>query len=92
MRLFWFWSEATLAVLLCVFFSSANAEILVIDDSGHRVILSAPAQRIVSLVPHTTELLSDAGAGKKIISVYSGSDYPAQVLQLPSAGVSVRTD
>jgi len=93
MRLFDFWSEATLAILLFVFvFSSANAEISVIDDSGHRVILSAPAQRIVSLAPHATELLFDAGAGKKIIGVSSGSDYPAQALQLPSAGNSARLD
>ena len=79
--------------LLFVFFCSVtNAEVSVIDDSGRRVTLSAPANRIVSLAPHATELLFVAGAGDKVIGVSSGSDYPGQASQLPSTGNSARLD
>ena len=43
----------------------------------------APAQRIISLSPHTTELLYSAGAGDKIIAVDADSNYPSQALLLP---------
>ena len=66
MRLFGLWSLTKSVALLFVFFCSISyAEISVIDDSGRRVTLSAPAKRIVSLAPHATELLFIAGAGKK---------------------------
>ena len=87
------WSVAKSVALLSVFFCfSATADITVVDDSGKRITLSAPAKRIVSLAPHATELLFVAGAGKKVIGVSSGSDYPSEALQLPSTGSSARLD
>jgi iron complex transport system substrate-binding protein len=79
---------------LIVFFTSASsrADIAVIDDSGHRIVLSAPAKRIVSLAPHVTELLFAAGASKKVVGVSSASDFPAEALRLPSMGNSSRID
>jgi hypothetical protein len=34
----------------------AAAELRLTDDAGRTVVLAAPAQRIVSLAPHVTEL------------------------------------
>jgi iron complex transport system substrate-binding protein len=78
MRLFGLWSLKSVALLFVFFCSIARAEISVIDDSGRRVTLPAPAKRIVSLAPHATELLFVAGAGNKVIGVSSGSDYPSE--------------
>jgi iron complex transport system substrate-binding protein len=38
-----------------------------LDDTGAAVTLATPAQRIVSLAPHATELLVAAGAGARIV-------------------------
>ena len=40
-----------------------------IDDAGNVVTLAQPAQRIVSLAPHATELLFAAGAGARVVGV-----------------------
>jgi iron complex transport system substrate-binding protein len=56
------------------------------DDAGHRVALAAPAQRIVSLAPHATELLFAAGAGARVVAVLKGSDAPAEAQRLPRIG------
>lgn len=67
----------------------ALAAVSVIDDGKHNVTLSAPAQRIVSLAPHATELLYAAGAGAKLVGAGEYSDYPPEAKRLPSVG---RTD
>lgn len=56
------------------------------DDAGHRVALSAPAHRIISLAPDVTESLFAIGAGQQIVGVMKGSDYPLPALQLPIVG------
>lgn len=48
------------------------------------VVSAAPAQRIVSIVPHATEMLFAIGAGERVIAVDESSDYPATVNQLPT--------
>lgn len=60
--------------------------ITVVDDVGRAVELPHPAKRIISLSPHTTELLFAAGAGKAVVGVVSYSDYPPQAAQLPIVG------
>ena len=62
------------------------------DDSGNTVTLAAPAQRIVSLAPHATELLFAAGAGHQVVAVSGFSDFPAAAKQLPSVGGSGQLD
>jgi iron complex transport system substrate-binding protein len=62
------------------------ASVSVIDDAGQRVALAAPAQRIVSLAPHTTELLFAAGAGARVVAATEYSDYPAAATKLPRVG------
>ena len=52
------------------------------------IALSLPAQaqypqRIVSLSPHTTELVFAAGAGNRLIGVSAYSDYPEEAKALP---------
>ena len=56
------------------------------DDTGAAVTLALPAQRIVSLAPHATELLFSAGAGSHTVGVMSGSDFPPAAAQLPVVG------
>ncbi|MFM0376146.1 cobalamin-binding protein [Paraburkholderia strydomiana] len=64
----------------------AQADIAVTDDTGAVLTLPAPAQRVVSLAPHVTELLYAAGGGAKIVGAVSYSDYPPQAQQLPRVG------
>ncbi|OPX54833.1 iron complex transport system substrate-binding protein [Oceanospirillum multiglobuliferum] len=56
------------------------------DDRGHKVKLSQPAQRIVSLAPSTTELLFSAGAGKQVVGVVSYSNFPEEAQRITSVG------
>ena len=65
---------------------AAMAEVAVIDDAGQRVILAQPAQRIVSLAPHATELLFAAGAGGRVVGVVAHSDWPPEARRLPGVG------
>jgi len=65
---------------------AANAAVEVIDDAGRTVCLEQPAQRIVSLSPHITELLFAAGAGERVVAVSGYSDWPPAALQLPRIG------
>jgi iron complex transport system substrate-binding protein len=65
---------------------AAAAEVSVIDDSGKTVRLRSAARRVVSLAPHTTELLDQAGAFDEIVAVSAYSDFPARARQLPVIG------
>jgi iron complex transport system substrate-binding protein len=62
------------------------APVSVLDDQGSRVTLPAPAQRVISLAPHVTELAFAAGGGARLIAVDENSDYPAAAKALPKAG------
>jgi iron complex transport system substrate-binding protein len=77
-------------VLLC---SGARAAALsVVDDYGHAVRLARPAERIVSLSPHLTELAYDAGAGSRLVGVVEYSDFPPQARRLPRVGSDAGID
>lgn len=56
--------------------SPVSAAITVVDDSGQKITLAQPAQRIVSLAPNITELVFAAGAGDRLVGVSEYSDYP----------------
>ena len=62
------------------------------DDTGAAVRLTAPAQRIVSLAPHATELLFAAGAGARVVGVIGSSDWPPEARALPVVGDSRALD
>jgi iron complex transport system substrate-binding protein len=74
------------SVALTVGVSGASATISVRDDAGRAVRLARPAQRIVSLAPHVTELLFAAGAGPAIVGVSEHSDFPQAARQIPRIG------
>ena len=86
------------AVILTIFLlaawtmAPARADITVTDDAGRILRLLAPAQRIVSLAPHATELLFAAGAGDHIVGVSAFSDYPQAAQALPQISGGVRMD
>ena len=56
------------------------------------VATDQPAQRIVALSPHLTELAFAAGAGPKLVGVVEFSDYPVAARALPRVGDAFRLD
>ena len=81
-----------LAALLLAANSAVGAARCVDDDSGARVCLEQPAERIVALSPGATELLFDAGAGDRLVGAVSFSDVPAAAKELPRVGSYKRLD
>jgi iron complex transport system substrate-binding protein len=79
-------SVGALLSLLITATAAASAPISVIDDAGRSITLEQPAQRIISLAPHATELLFAAGASKRIIGVSAHSDFPPAANMIPSVG------
>jgi iron complex transport system substrate-binding protein len=76
-------SAALAAGLFCTFAVHAAQ---VTDDAGRVVTVAKPAQRIVSLSPHTTELLFAAGAGDRIVGTVDFSDYPPPAERISRVG------
>jgi len=60
--------------------------IAVTDDAGRAVALAAPARRIVSLSPSSTELLFAIGAGDRVVGRTTWCRYPAAALNVPVVG------
>jgi ABC-type Fe3+-hydroxamate transport system substrate-binding protein len=58
----------------------------IIDDAGRVVRLDAPAQRIVSLSPSTTELLFAIGAGDRVVGRTRWCADPPAALEVESVG------
>jgi iron complex transport system substrate-binding protein len=79
-----------LCALLCAL--SCRAQISVRDDSGHTVTLAAPAQRVVSLAPHLTEMAFAVGGGQAVKAVIRYSDHPAAARTLPVVGDAFALD
>lgn len=78
---------ALLATLLALAAGSLRAEIVVVrDDAGTEHRLSAPPQRIVSMLPSLTEMVWEAGAGARLVGVDRYSDWPPQLAGLPRLG------
>ena len=81
-----FASCLALAFAACAPPAPATGPILLVDDGGHQVALAAPAHRIVSLVPATTELLFALGQGSSVVGRTRWCDYPSAALGIPSVG------
>ena len=62
------------------------------DDDGNLVTLKKPAQRIIAMAPHVTELLYAAGGGYKIVGAVTYSDYPEAAKLLPRVGDNRQVD
>lgn len=65
---------------------------IVPDDRGHRLPLEQPAQRIISLAPHLTEMLFSIGAGARLVGTVAHSDYPDAAALVPRIGSATRLD
>jgi iron complex transport system substrate-binding protein len=83
---------AALAVALLAAPALAGTGVQALDATGVTVTLAAPAQRIVSLAPHATELLYAADAGERIVGVIETSDWPPAARALPRVGDSRAID
>jgi ABC-type Fe3+-hydroxamate transport system substrate-binding protein len=57
-----------------------------VDDAGDTVAVAAPAHRIVSLIPATTELLFAIGAGPSVVGRTEWCDYPPAAAAVPNLG------
>jgi iron complex transport system substrate-binding protein len=66
--------------------STVARPLVAVDDLGDTVRLAAPATRIVSLIPATTELLFALGLGGQVVGRTTWCDYPAEASQVPSLG------
>jgi iron complex transport system substrate-binding protein len=82
------------ATLVAVFAAAAAraAPVEAIAADGTRVSLAAPAERIVSLAPHATELVYAAGAGGKLVGVLALSDWPPAARTLRTVGDAAAID
>ncbi len=73
-----------LALSLMLPSASPAGEICVQHADGKPFCIERPAQRIVSLAPHLTEMLFAIGA--PVVGVVDRSDYPPEARALPSIG------
>lgn len=78
--------------LLALCSQLAGAAVSVVDDSGRRVTLARPAQRVISMAPHVTELLFAAGGGARIAGAMNYSDFPEAARKIPLIGSNSQID
>jgi len=57
-----------------------------VDDWGRTLALAAPARRIVSLSPSTTEIVFALGLGGRLVGRTTWCDYPAAARAVPDVG------
>lgn len=79
------WRVACLAVLLLPAVATAQS-VRVEDDRGRVVQLSAPPQRIVSILPSLTETVCELQQCHRLVGVDRYSTWPAMVKALPQVG------
>lgn len=84
--------KALLGAALLLYSALGHAAVTVADDRGQPVRLTAPAQRVISMAPHVTELLFAAGGGGRIVGAMNFSDYPAAAAQIPLIGSNSQLD
>ena len=75
-----------MSVLLVLFSVSVSAEIVIKDDVGRELVLSKPAQRVISLAPHLTEVVYAVGGGDQMVATVAWSDFPEEAKALPIIG------
>jgi iron complex transport system substrate-binding protein len=70
----------------------AHAAVSVKDDAGNTVTVQKPAQRVIALAPHITELLFAAGGGSHVVGVVSYSDFPEEAKKIQQVGSNRELD
>lgn len=83
---------ATLAVLVCLALVPAVAPPAAARAPGHEQGPARPPQRIVSLVPATTEMLFAIGAGPQVVAVSSYDRFPPEAATRPRVGALLDPD
>lgn len=71
---------------LVISLGAQAASITVVDDDGIEHVFDQPVKRIVSLMPHATELLFEVGAGAQVVGAVKYSDYPEAAKNIPRVG------
>jgi iron complex transport system substrate-binding protein len=79
-------SAVLLLVLACRGQSVETRSVRLVDDAGDTVAVAAPARRIVSLIPASTELLFAIGAGSALVGRTAWCDYPPAASAVPNLG------
>jgi iron complex transport system substrate-binding protein len=79
-----------LASSACKTAPASGGKIRLVDDAGDTVRLAAPARRVVSLIPASTELLFAIGAGSSVVGRTSYCDYPPAAKTVPDLGDGIR--
>ena len=75
-----------LAVGGCRAASEPRGSLRLVDDAGDTVAVPAPAHRIASLIPATTELLFAIGAGDALVGRTAWCDYPPAAARVHNLG------
>lgn len=75
-----------LLVVACLLAGQVTAAISVRDDAGNTIELPRPAQRVVTLAPHATELVFAAGGAERIVGTVGHSDFPPAARDIPRVG------
>lgn len=70
--------------------SVSRGKLSLVDDAGETVSLEAPARRVVSLIPATTELLFAIGAGPAVVGRTRYCDYPPGAAPVPDLGDGIK--
>jgi iron complex transport system substrate-binding protein len=65
---------------------STRAAVQAVDDRGVTVVLPAPPQRIVSMLPSLTEVVCELGACARLVGVDTFSNWPQPVRRLAHVG------
>ncbi len=60
--------------------------IQVTDAQGNQVVLKQPAQRIVALIPHATEMVMGVGATEHLVGIAAQPDMPDQLKNVSVVG------
>ncbi|MBC7778708.1 MAG: ABC transporter substrate-binding protein [Proteobacteria bacterium] len=68
------------------FTAPATAALRVVDDRGRTIELARPAQRVISLLPSTTETVCELDACERLVGTDRSSNWPASVKALPKLG------
>jgi iron complex transport system substrate-binding protein len=69
---------------------ASGGKIRLVDDAGDTLRLDAPAHRVVSLIPATTELLFAIGADSLVVGRTRYCDYPLAVKSVPNLGDGIK--
>jgi iron complex transport system substrate-binding protein len=84
-----FLSLAVVALLAACANAPRDGAVTRVDDWGRTVSLQAPARRIVSLSPASTEILFALGLGGRVVGRTRWCDYPRAAREVPDVGEGI---